>query len=229
MAGFAIVMETLTLGILGLISASFLSLCLYFYAKHRVRNEGRPRRLVVATTPVPFLGLLWLVAAWLVHVEVSNRLAHQDCGFSPDPYITLPNGYVLGSGNTYDGYFRAPGFHTDVPVEGPGYVRCIIDLQFADPYFIGTQTNRNSSSIRHFTFDTRTRAFQAPEFNEPTTFEAAMTSAHDDANSYWQLYDKYRHRWPNYVLAVLIIAGEGAIALWTRKLWIMSVTAPVES
>ncbi len=41
-------------------------------------------------------------------------------------------------------YIKAPGYETDVPVDGPGYVRSIIHLEFADPYFIGTQFDFNT-------------------------------------------------------------------------------------
>ena len=166
----------------------------------------------------PFFALLWLVAALLIHVQISNRLAHQDCGLSGDPYVTLPNGYELGSHNTYDGYIKAPGVETDVPVAGPGYVRSIIDLQFSNGVFTGTQFDFNTSSVRHFTYDTRTRSFQSsPE--GPLSWDAANTQAQQGANSYWYLYPKYRHHWPNYILLALIIAGEGAIVFWVRRIW----------
>jgi|CZKF01.1.fsa_nt_gi hypothetical protein len=230
MAGFAIVMTILTYGFLSLIAASVLSLCLYFYAKRRVRKEGHNRRRVVVVSALaPFLALLWLVTALLIHIEISNRLAHQDCGFSPDPYVTLPNGYVLGSHNTYDGYIAAPGFETDVPVVGPGYARSIIDLQLSNGYFIGTQFDLKTSRMRNFVFDTRTREFHATDLNDSASqvsdtdhlaaWAAAETRAHDDATSYWKLYAQYRHHWPNYILMALILAGEGAIGFWVWKLW----------
>lgn len=236
MAGFAIVMTFLTYGFLGFLAACVASLCLYFYSRRRAREEGCSRRLVIATTVAPFVALLWLVVALLIHVQISNKLAHQDCGFSPDPYVTLPNGYTLGSLNTYSGYFKAPGFETDVPFAGPGYVRGIIDLEFSNGYFTGTQLDGKTSTFRRFVFDTRTRAFQASDTKGPNhpelqassdagldAFAAAQTSVHEDATSYWVLYAKYRHHWPNYILIVLIIAGEGAIFLRIWKLW---VTAP---
>ena len=184
------------------------------------------------STLAPFLALLWLIVALVLHVEISNRLAHQDCGFSPDPYVTLPNGYVLGSQNTYDGYIKAPGFEMDVPIAGPGYVRSIIDLQLSNGDFIGTQFDLKTSATHHFVFDTRTRSYQvtdkdgsqapSPQASDSTdlnAWTAAETHAHDDANSYWQLYAQYRHHWPNYILALLIITGEGAIGFWVWKLW----------
>lgn len=164
----------------------------------------------------PFIGLVWLVFALLLHVETSNRLAHQDCGLSGDPYVTLPNGYVLGSHNTYDGYIKAPGYETDVPVAGPGYVRSIIDLQFTDGNFVGTQFDFKTSSVRRFIYDTRTQEFSSsPE--GPLSWDAANTNAQEGANSYWKLYAQYRHYWPNYILLVLIIAGEGSIGFWVWK------------
>src|ERR1035438_8488463 len=49
------------------------SLCLYFYAKRRVRKEGHNRRRVVVVSALaPFLALLWLVTALLIHIEISN-------------------------------------------------------------------------------------------------------------------------------------------------------------
>jgi hypothetical protein len=240
-AGFAIVMTVLTYSFLGFLSACIASLCLYFYSKRRAREEGRSRRLVVATALAPFLALLWLVAALLIHVLISNKLAHQDCGFSPDPYVTLPNGYTLGGLNTYSGYVKAPGFETDVSFAGPGYVRGIIDLELSNGYFTGTQLDGKTSTFRRFVFDTRTRAFQASDIKGPNhpelqasgdasldAFAVAQTSVHADANSYWVLYAKYRHHWPNYIPLALIIAGEGAIILWVRRLWTTAPT-PVAS
>lgn len=207
-------------------------------AKRKANKEGRSyRQLRVANALAPFLALLWLVVALLIHIQISNRLAHQDCGFSPDPYVTLPNGYILGSHNTYDGYFQAPGFQTDVPVEGAGYVRSIIDLQFSNGYFTGSQFDFKTSNVRHFIFDTRTREYKVTDPIDSDTrssesagatnldaWGAATTEANNAANpdSYWRLYEKYRHHWPNYVLLLLILAGEGAISFWLWKLW----TAP---
>jgi hypothetical protein len=233
MSGFAIVMTVLTYGFLGLIAGGIASLCLYFYAKRNIPKEVHNRhRVIVVSALAPFLALLWLVAALLIHVEISNRLAHQDCGFSPDPYVTLPNGYVLGSHNTYDGYFTAPGVETDVPVAGPGYVRSIIDLQLSNGYFTGTQFDLKTSTVRHFVFNTRTRVFQVSDTKDSASgtsqasdttdvdkWAAAETSAHNDATSYWRLYAQYRHDWPSYILVFLIIAGEVAIGLWVRRLW----------
>ena len=118
MAGFAVFMTILTYGVFAIVGACVLSLLLYRHAKKRLRNEGPNRRTsVVVSALAPFFGLIWLVIALLIHVEISNRLARQDCGLSGDPYVTLPNGYELGSHNTYDGYIRAPGAETDVPTE----------------------------------------------------------------------------------------------------------------
>lgn len=115
MAGFAVVITMFTYGILGLIGACVLSLILYKFAKGRVLDAGLTRhRLTREAAAASFLGLLWLVVALLLHVAISNRFAHQDCGLSGDPYVTLPNGYKLGSLHTYSGYIVAPGFQTDV-------------------------------------------------------------------------------------------------------------------
>jgi len=149
--------------------------------------------------------------------------------------VTLPDGYILGSLNTYDGYFKALGFETDVPMVGPGYVRSIIDLQLSGGIFTGTQFNFRTSRIRSFTFNTATRVFQTPDDNDSNGKECnstdpqcvqiwgqAETSAHDDANSYWELYHQYRHRWPSYLLLAVIVLGEAAIAQGIRMLWIRS-------
>lgn len=219
MAGFAVFMTILTYGVFAIVGACVLSLLLYRHAKKRLRNEGPNRRTsVVVSALAPFFGLIWLVIALLIHVEISNRLARQDCGLSGDPYVTLPNGYELGSHNTYDGYIRAPGAETDVPIAGPGYVRSIIDLQFIDGKFVGTQFDFKTSSIRRFVFDTRTQTFQSsPE--GPLTWNASNTEAQQGADSYWTLYARYRHHWPNYILLALIFGGEGAIGFLIWKSW----------
>ncbi len=223
MAGFAIFMAIVTYGFLALVTACVSSLLLFFFAKRRVPNEARSRRQVIAVTAMaPFLALLWLVAAFLIHIQISNKVAHQDCGLSPDPYVTLPNGYILGSHNTYDGYFKAPGYETGAPVAGPGYVRSIINLKFFNEQFTGTQFDFNTSSVRRFLFDTRTRKFQSSP-DGPLTWDAANAGAQQSAAPYWKLYAQYRHLWPNYVFVVLIIAGEGAIGFWVWKLWAPSL------
>ena len=170
--------------------------------------------------------------AFLIHVQISNRLAHQDCGLSGDPYVTLPNGYVLGSLNTYSGYIKAPGYETDTPVAGPGYVRSIIDLKFSDPYFVGTQFDHETASVRSFVFDTRTLEFHS---SEPNTEErrpsdrstqaalyawgVAQTQVQNDSDSYWKMYHRYRHRWPKYVFLAILAAGEFGIFFYVRESW----------
>lgn len=223
MAGFAVFMTILLYALLALIVSSILSVRLYRAAKKRV-SEGRSGRKAMAFgAAAPFLGALWLLIAFLVHVQISNRLAHQDCGLSGDPYVTLPNGYVVGSLNTYSGYFKAPGYETDVPNAGPGYVRSLVDLKFSDPYFIGTQYDRNSSGIRKFTFDTRTLEFHAEEpetsHRENDAWGDAQTHVHDDADSYWKVYYQYRHSWPQWVFIGLILMGEAGIFMTLRKTW----------
>lgn len=213
-------MTIFTFGIIGILSACALSLLLFFLVLKKLRSEDRSdRSLVVKSTMAPFLGLAWLIVALLIHVQVSNKLAHQDCGLSGDPYVTLPNGYEVGSHNTYDGYIRAPKAQTGIPVAGPGYVRSIISLHFVNDRFSGTQFDFKTSSVRRFTFDTNTQAFQSsPE--DPLSWEAANDKAQPGEDSYWRIYAAYRHHWPNYVLAMLILSGEGAIALWARRAWV---------
>ena len=219
MAGFAVVMTILAWGLVGIVGAGVLSLILFTLARRRLREEGRAdRTFIVKHAVAPFLGLAWLVVSLLIHVQISNRLAHQDCGLSGDPYVTLPNGYEVGSHNTYDGYVRAPGARTDVSVAGPGYVRSIISLRLADDVFSGTQFDFKTSSVRRFTFDTHNQMFQAAPVG-PTSWEAANDQAQVGEDSYWKVYAQYRHHWPNYVLLILILGGEGAICFWIRESW----------
>lgn len=207
-------------GSLILVAAGITSLCLCFYARKRISPEAKGRRKALILTAIaPFLGVCWLAVALLLHVEISNRIAHQDCGLSGDPYVTLPNGYELGSLNTYDGYIKAPGYETDVPIAGPGYVRSLVDLEFSDGRFTGTQFDFNTSSIRSFSFDTRTRNYQSSASGVPATFEDMATRAQQDPTSYWRLYALYRRHWPSYVLLALIVLGEGAIYLGVRRMW----------
>ena len=234
MAGFAIFMTIMILGVVGIVIASILSVTLYRIGKRRVHCGVSSRRAIVVGAAAPFMGLLWFVLAFLIHVQISNRIAHQDCGLSGDPYVTLPNGYVLGSLNTYSGYIKAPGYETDEPVAGPGYVRSIIDLKFSDPYFIGTQFDHKTSSVRSFVFDTRTLEFRA---SEPKTQEGrpldpssqaaldawgdAQTHVHIDPDSYWKMYYRYRHQWPKYVFLTILAAGEFGIFFCVRESWKM--------
>jgi hypothetical protein len=232
MAGFAVFMTLLTFAAVGLVVACALSVVLYVVARGRVRRGVSAPRSTHAGAVAPFIGLFWVAIAFLIHIEISNGFAHQDCGLSGDPYVTLPNGYVLGSLNTYSGYFKAPGYEIDTPVAGPGYVRSIINLKFSDPYFTGTQFDFKSSSMRSFVFDTRTKEFHTSEPNirgehpldssDHAAVDAwadAQTHARQDADSYWKLYEQYRHRWPNYVFVAFVFAGEVGIFLGVRKAW----------
>lgn len=233
MAGFAVVMTLLSFGVVGVVGAGVVSICLFFYARNRARLNGRYRRVVVLTTIAPFLAFFWLIAAFVLHVFISNNFAHQDCGFSlsPDPWVTLPNGYELGSHNTYDGYIAAPGVETAQPVVGNGYVRSIIELTWKDPYFIGTQFDFNTGHTRAFVHDTRTRTTTTSDpnldVNEVTeegtknldAWAAAQTQTHFDADSYWVMYAQNRHRWPNFVFLALVLLGEGAIGFWLWRAW----------
>jgi hypothetical protein len=109
MAGLYIVAMTLIFGLFGVVAATITSITLIARARKRLPPGLRGRgTFLTACGLAPFVGLAWLVGALFIHVQISNKLAHQDCGFSGDPYVTLPNGYVLGSLNTYDGYIRDP-------------------------------------------------------------------------------------------------------------------------
>jgi hypothetical protein len=189
------------------------------FTESRLRDENQTNRsLPVKCAVAPFLGLAWLIAALLIHVQVSNRLAHQNCGLSGDPYVTLPNGYEVGSLNTYSGYVKAPEVKTGIPVSGPGYVHSIIKLNFDGTRFTGTQFDHETSSVRSFTFDTRTHVIQSSLVG-PSSWEAANDEAQLGDQSYWKIYVLYRHYWPNYLLLAMIIGGEGTIALWVWKAW----------
>jgi hypothetical protein len=225
MAGFAVVMTIFEYGIFGILVTGVLSAVLFVSARRKLRDENRAdRSLAVKCAVAPFLGLAWLILALLIHVQVSNRLAHQDCGLSGNPYVTLPNGYEVGSHNTYDGYIKAPGAITDVPVSGPGYVRSIINLRLAEDRFIGTQVDFKTSSVQSFTFDTHTQAFQSSPVG-PSSWEAANDEAQLGDGSYWKIYARYRRRWPNYVLLILITIGEAAIASWIWRAWSAKLSA----
>jgi hypothetical protein len=231
MAGFAILMTIITVAAVSIFIASILSVVLFIIAGRRVRRGASSRKAIVIGAVAPFLGLLWFVLAFLIHVQISNKFAHQDCGLSGDPYVTLPNGYVLGSLNTYSGYIKAPGYETDVPVAGPGYVRSIIDLKFSDPYFEGTQFDHETSSVRSFVFNTRTLEFRASGPKTPRlerSIEAALeawgdaqTHVQTDPDSYWTMYYQYRHRWPKYVFLAILAIGELGIFLGVRLSWKM--------
>ena len=231
MAGFGIFMTIMIYGCWAIVLATIASITLAFLAKKRLPDDVRGRRAFVrACGFAPFAGLLRLIAAFLIHVQISNRLAHQDCGFSPDPYVTLPNGYVLGSHNTYDGYVVAPGYETDVPVTGPGYVRSLIDLHWKDGVFSGTLFDfdaKSSGNVRGFTFDTRDLSIQTLDPG-PLTWHAGGPSPLEHPFSHWNLYAQDGRHWPNYIFMALILIGEGAIALVLWRRWITLRQSAVE-
>jgi hypothetical protein len=220
MAGFYYVVMVLMLGLFGIVAATIVSITLLVLASKRL-PKGIQGRLSFLTACgfAPFVGLLWILIALLIHVQISNKLAHQDYGFSGDPYVTLPNGYILGSANTYDGYIRAQGFNTDTSRTGPGYVRSLIDIQWTGEHFVGTFSDGGNKEL-HFDFNTRDRSIQTVDTGILVNFEQVQSLVHQDANSYWLMYETYRHHWPNYILTILIITGEATIALWLRTYWV---------
>lgn len=222
MAGFAVFMSILIVGFFGIALATTTSIVSVVIGKKRIPQDLQGRRAFLNVCALaPFAGLLWLLVAFLIHIQISNRLAHQDCGLSADPYVTLPNGYVLGSLNTHDGYLVAPGYKTGMPVTGPGYVRSIIDLRWEDGVYSGTQFDFDAQStdhVRGFTFDTRDLSIKtfAPA---PLSWHAGDPSPLEHPDSYWNLYTQYRHHWPRYVFITLILTGEAAIAFFVWKSW----------
>lgn len=203
-----------------------------FYGRKRSLTGRGSRSGAVAFACTPLFALLWIVVVLIAHILISNGLAHQSVGFSSDPYVTLPNGYRLGSGNTYDGYIVAPGFHTDVPSAGPGYVRGLIDIEWRPPFFVGRQHDFSTAEFRRFSFDTRDRSFlyldpvrpgAHPESSLSATdlklFTEQQDAVNNDATSYWVLYGRYRHEWPVWVARMLFVFGEAAIVLHAFKLW----------
>lgn len=243
MAGFAVVMTFLFFGFVGLVGSIVTSISLIFYSRNRVPLTGRKSGTVTLTIITPFLAFFWLIAAFVLHVLISNNLAHQDCGFglSPDPWVTLPNGYKLGSNNTYDGYIAAPNMNTAQPVIGDGYVRSIIKLKWKEPYFIGTQFDFNSGNTRAFIHDTRTHTTITSDSNldvNDVTDEGAknldawtyaQSQTHFDADSYWVMYAQNRRQWPKFIFLALVLIGEGAIVIWLWKTWSGSSIQVVEN
>ena len=234
MAGFAVFMAMFTFAVLGMIAATVASLALRFAANRRLKTEAAYQRgLVRELSLAPFAGLLWIALAFVLHVEISNHLAHQDCGLglSPDPFVRLPNGYTLGSLNTYSGYIVAPGFSTDVPMHGPGYVRSLMTLRLSNDVFSGTYFEQ--TRVRPFTLNATTRAFTT-DGNKvedgtpcPSTdkhcvdlWGQALTESYQNPDSYWTFYQRSRHAWPPYVFFLLLASGEVAIGWQVTKLWL---------
>ena len=238
MAGFAIFMSVLFYCFFGLIAAGVVAICLRLYTKAKLPEEDfRRDRAIARSTYAPFIGLAWFFAAFFIHVFLSNKIAHQDSGFSADPYVTLPNGYILGSANTYDGYIVAPGFHTGVPVEGQGYVRSLIDLQLSGDIFRGTQFDLKTSKVKRFVFNAQTHIYtsvnltpeEAAQLQNRTLSKWAGGQANpdNDKDSYWAMYMRYKHSWPSYVFIALICIGEAFIAGWVLKSWFTHRLSPV--
>jgi hypothetical protein len=226
MAGFAVVMTFLTWGFILTIVSIVLSISLFRFAKRSFPDSiYAAKRYRAFNAAAPFLALGWLVATLILHTFISNHLAHQSVGYSPDPYVTLPNGYVVGSLNTYSGYVHAPGVTTDIPWIGRGYVRGIIDLEFRDGRFIGTYLDsksqfqpRGTDHVKNFVFDTRDQSIQTSDTNTAGDFTSQQNSVHQDQDSYWNLYARNRHGWPAVVFWVILLGGWSALVAVVQQL-----------
>jgi hypothetical protein len=85
---------------------------------------------------------------------------------------------------------------------------------------IGTFDDMHGKQYR-FRFNTQDRAIQTVDTGIPINFEQVQTLVHQDPDSYWIMYAKYRQHWPNYILVALILLGEGAIAAGLRRFWLV--------
>ncbi len=226
MAGFAVVITFLAWGYLLTHAGIDLSNGLFKFAKRSFPEPtDAAKRYRTFNAAAPFIALAWLVATLILHTFISNHLAHQSVGYSPDPYVTLPNGYVVGSLNTYSGYVHAPGATTNIPWIGRGYVRGIIDLEFRDGRFIGTYLDSKSQfqpqgtdHVKNFVFYTRDQAIQTSDTNTAGDFISQQNSVHQDHNSYWNLYARNRHGWPTVVFWVLLLGGWSALVVVVQRL-----------
>lgn len=231
MAGFSVFVGFLSLCIVGGASAFALALALRVLAKRRIERLGyRKHPFVTRCEIAPFLGLAWVLASFIVHVVVSNQIAHQDCGFelSVEPYVTLPNGYVVGDYG--EGYVRAPGASSDLPLlektrgngkpdtyappYGPGYIRSVYELQWTGRYFLGTQFDYGDSKTHPFLFDTSDWNYHEFSGEDNAAWAATKTQFHYVGNNYMNLYWKYWKRWPKYVFIAMIVFGELLIVRW---------------
>ena len=79
-----------------------------------------------------------------------------------------------------------------MPFTGPGYVRSLIDIQWTGDYFVGTFSDNGDKQTR-FRFNTHDRSIQTSDMGIPVSFEQVRTMVHEDANSYWVMYEQYRH------------------------------------
>jgi hypothetical protein len=226
MAGFAVVMTFLMRGFILAIGSIVLSIILFRFAKRSFSDSTyAAKRYRTFNAAAPFLALGWLVVALILHTFISNHLAHQSVGYSPDPYVTLPNGYVVGSQNTYSGYVHAPGVTTDIPRIGRGYVRGLIDLELRDGRFIGTYLDSKSQfqpqgtdHVRNFVFDTRDQSIQTSDTNTTGDFTSQQNSVHQDQNSYWNLYAQNRHDWPTVLFWIIVLGGWSALVTIVQQL-----------
>ncbi|MEG9433348.1 hypothetical protein [Terriglobus sp. ADX1] len=219
-------MTFLTWGLILAIGSIALSIILFRLTKRSFPDSTHAaRRYRIFNAIAPFLALGWLVATFITHSYISNHIAHQSVGYSPDPYVTLPNGYVVGSLNTYSGYVHAPGVDTDIPWIGRGYVRGIIDLELRDGRFIGTYLDSKSQfqpqgtgHVRNFVLDTRDESIQTSDTNVAGDFISQQDTVHQDQHSYWNLYVQNRHRWPTVAFWLILLGGWGAIVTLVQQL-----------
>jgi hypothetical protein len=69
-------MTVIMLGVVGIVIASILSVLLYVVARRRVHRGVSSQKAIVIGAVAPFLGLLWFVLAFLIHVQISNRIVY---------------------------------------------------------------------------------------------------------------------------------------------------------
>lgn len=136
----------LLLAVLGFIVACIIGLIIWRVAARAVRNSGGGRRkLVMFAAMYPFICLLWAagVSGCQRHIEVT--VLHHDSGYGDSFYVTLPNGYRIGSiDDLEDGWVFNPRLkaHMTGFLSEEAGVEGVRNLQVAGQYILGESSGR---------------------------------------------------------------------------------------
>lgn len=217
MAGFGILMAYLFYTVAGIVLACFLALILFLVGRKIAPRGTEGREAFLSSCwKAPFLGLLWILFAFIAYSCIMGLVFHRDNGLSANPHAPLPDGYILGAAHYGNNYIIGPGKLTNgCSQDGPDCVAGVLYLQIADPYLLGSKFRGRAEGEEYFLIDTRARIVlkfaTIKELRVATAARGVAVSFGENWIGGWQeAYLEYRPIWFDWFFPLFSIAGLAA-------------------
>ena len=239
MDGLSLVLTLLFYRVAGSLIVIIASPMLVWLGRKRIalNTRGRGGFLWVCGL-APLAAVLWVWVCFVGYSYVNRTIFHQDDGLTDDPYVTLPDNFVIGKQVDYCwGYIagsgqQTHGFDKCHSPDGRGLVSGVTEVQIADHYILGTRSvaDADPNFLRggahtvtsYFLLDRRTGSVEHFASKEDLS-AAASSKGIDMSPEYIGLtYARHRVHWIDWLLVpaqLFGVAGLLAFLLfWYKRL-----------